>query len=234
MPVTDPLPVKICGLTRLDDARMAARAGATYLGSILSVGFRRSVEPGFAAEVREVTGLALVGVVVDETPSRAAQLARATRAEVLQLHGSEPPRVLEALRGLGEWELWKALRIRNADEVLQALERYAGVADALLLDGWHPEHQGGSGARFPWDLVAPLRDRFPAGVRFVAAGGLQPSNVAEAVRRLRPDVVDVSSGVEIRPGVKDPGRVRAFIRNARAAALGEDPETETDPEREDE
>ncbi len=231
--MADGLPVKICGLMRLDDARMAARAGATYLGAILSEGFRRSVVPGLAAEYREETGCSLVGVVVDETPSRAAQLARATRAEVLQLHGSEPPKVLESLRGLGDWQIWKALRIRQADEVLQALERYDGLADALLLDGWHPEHQGGSGARFPWDLVEPVRDRFPAGLRFVAAGGLQPSNVAEVVRRLRPDVVDVSSGVEIRPGIKDPGRVRAFIRNARAAADGASDDAR-DQEREDE
>jgi phosphoribosylanthranilate isomerase len=216
------LPVKICGLTQVEDARMAARAGATYLGAILSVGFRRSVVPGTAARYHEETGRPLVAVLVDETPSRAAQLARATGAAVLQLHGAEPPRVVRALRDLGDWQIWKALRIREAGEVLQAMERYGGLVDALLLDGWHPEHRGGSGARFPWDLVAPVRDRFPPGLGLVAAGGLQPGNVAEAVRRLRPDVVDVSSGVEIRPGIKDPGRVRAFIRNAREAASEEE------------
>lgn len=215
--VTEPLAVKICGLTQVEDARMAARAGATYLGAVLSVGFRRSVEPGVAARYTDETGRPLVAVLVDETPSRAAQLARATGAGVLQLHGNEPPRVLKSLRGLGEWQIWKALRVRSADEVLEALERYGPLADALLLDGWHPEHRGGSGARFPWDVVAPIRDRFPQGLALVAAGGLGPENVAEVVARLRPDVVDVSSGVEIRPGIKDPGRVRAFIRNARQA-----------------
>ena len=107
--------------------------------------------------------------------------------------------------------------MRTTDEVLVALEAFAGVADGLLLDGWHPEHAGGSGVRFPWDLVEPVRYRFPEGLTFVAAGGLRPSNVAEAVERLDPDVVDVSSGVEISPGVKDAGRIHAFIRNARAA-----------------
>jgi phosphoribosylanthranilate isomerase len=214
--------VKICGITRLEDALAAAHAGADYLGAILSTGFRRSVEPGLATRYPGETGRPLVGVLVDETPSRAAQLARATGASVLQLHGNETPRVLEALRELGSWRLWKALRVRTAAEVREALDLYGPLADGLLLDGWHPEHRGGSGVRFPWDLVAPLRDEFPGHLTFIAAGGLQPDNVGEAVRRLRPDVVDVSSGVEIRPGIKDAGRVRSFIRMARNA-YDEDP-----------
>jgi phosphoribosylanthranilate isomerase len=212
--VTGPA-VKICGLTRLEDARAAARAGADYLGAILSVGFRRSVEPGLATRFVAETGRTLVGVLVDETPSRAAQLGRATGAGVLQLHGDEPPRVLRSLRQLGSWHIWKALRVRSGDEVLEAIETYGELADGLLLDGWHPEHRGGSGARFPWDLVAPMRDAFPLGLTVIAAGGLQPENVFEAVQRLRPDVVDVSSGVEIRPGIKDAGRMRSFVRHAR-------------------
>lgn len=207
--------VKICGLTRVEDARAAVRAGADYLGAILSGGFRRSIEPGVAASFTGETDRPLVAVLVDETPSRAAQLGRATGAAVLQLHGLEPPRVLEALRDLGDWQLWKAVRVRSADEVLEALETYGEVAHGLLLDGWHPEHRGGSGARFPWDVVAPLREHFPVTLDLIAAGGLQPENVAEVITHLRPDVVDVSSGVESRPGVKDARRIRTFIRRAR-------------------
>jgi phosphoribosylanthranilate isomerase len=146
--------------------------------------------------------------------------------------------VLTSLRGLGEWQLWKALRVRDADDVLEALECFEGVADALLLDGWHPEHRGGSGARFPWDVVAAIRDRFPPEMALVAAGGLQPGNVAEAIWSLRPDVVDVSSGVELRPGIKDPGRVRAFIGQARSnidpREVSGDPESHLDPEQDGE
>lgn len=207
--------VKICGITRTSDAAMAQRAGADLLGAILSQGYGRSVAPSHAASYPEETGLPLVGVTVDEELPDLVELAGSAGVSVLQLHGSEPPELLEALRDEGEWELWKALRVRSAAEVQEALERYASVADGLLLDGWHPEHRGGSGVRFPWDLVAPLRPAFPSGVRFIAAGGLQADNVAEAVRRLSPDVVDVSSGVEITSGVKDAGRVRAFIDNAR-------------------
>lgn len=210
-----PVRTKICGITRVDDAGLAGRAGADYVGAVLTDGFRRSVSPETAAAYPDAAGRPLVAVTVDEPLSRLTDLARRAGASVLQLHGDEPPERLVALRDEGDWELWKALRVRSADAVLTALERYADVADGMLLDGWHPEHRGGSGIRFPWDLVEPVRDRFPEGLRFIAAGGLQPDNVAEAVRRLRPDVVDVSSGVEITHGIKDAARVRAFIRNAR-------------------
>lgn len=194
---------------------MAQRAGADYVGAILSAGYGRSVDAGHAATYPQATGLPLVAVTVDEPLEELVACAAVAGASVLQLHGHEPPERLEALRRAGEWELWKALRVRTAAEVEEALERYAPVADGLLLDGWHPEHRGGSGVRFPWDLVEPLRSAFPSGLRFIAAGGLQARNVAEAVWRLRPHVVDVSSGVEITPGVKDAGRVRAFIEHAK-------------------
>jgi phosphoribosylanthranilate isomerase len=173
------------------------------------------VLPDLAARFPEEAGRPLVAVTVDESLADLVRVAHRTGASVLQLHGDEPPETLESLREEGDWELWKALRVRSADEVLSALQRYGAVADGILLDGWHAEVQGGSGIRFPWDLVAPIRDRFPDDLRFIAAGGLQPDNVAEAVRRLRPDVVDVSSGVEISHGIKDAARVRAFIRNAK-------------------
>ena len=205
---------KICGITRVIDAGLAGRAGADLVGAILTDGFSRSVPAALAARFPEASGRSLVGVTVNETLKDLVSLARRSRAHVLQLHGSEPPEFLEALAAEGEWELWKALRVRSADEVLEALDRYGGVADGILLDGWHPEVEGGSGIRFPWDLVEPIRERFPASLQFVAAGGLQPENVAEAVQRLRPDVVDVSSGVEVSRGIKDAARVRAFIRNA--------------------
>ena len=125
--------------------------------------------------------------------------------------------MLRAIREEGSWALWKGLRVRSAREVETALQDFGPVADGILLDGWHPEHRGGSGARFPWDVVEPMRDRFPVGVAFIAAGGLNAGNVEEVVERLRPDVVDVSSGVEAERGLKDPGLVRDFIENAKRA-----------------
>lgn len=209
--------VKICGITRLDDGLQAARAGADYLGVIASGGYTRSVSMEVARDLRERTGREIVAVTVNERVEDLVRLAEEGGASVLQLHGEEPPELLRELRQEGTWKLWKALRVRTGDEVLDALDRYGPVVDGILLDGWHPEHRGGSGARFPWDLVAPLRDRIPPGVVFIAAGGLTPSNVAEAVKALRPDVVDVSSGVEMQKGLKDGGRVRSFIENAKRA-----------------
>jgi phosphoribosylanthranilate isomerase len=209
--------VKVCGITRLEDGIHAHRAGADYLGVIASEGFSRSTSLSLAAELAAETGMPVVAVTVNEPAARLAEIARTARAAVLQLHGEESPEVLRILRDAGDWKLWKALRVRTADEVLEALARYGDVADAILLDGWHPEHRGGSGSRFPWDLVSPLRGEFPEATELVAAGGLTPSNVAEAVRALRPDVVDVSSGVEMEKGRKDAGRMRTFIENAKRA-----------------
>lgn len=209
--------VKICGITRLEDGLNAARAGADFLGLIASRGFSRSAPFDLGARLAAETGVPVVAVTVDEATPRLAEIGLETAASVLQLHGDEPPETLRELRERGPWKLWKGLRVRTSDEVHRALDRYGEWADGILLDGWHPEHQGGSGARFPWDLVAPLRDSFPRDLDFVAAGGLTPSNVAAAVLALRPDVVDVSSGVEMEKGLKDAGRIRTFIENAKRA-----------------
>jgi len=210
--------VKICGIMRTEDAVVAAHAGADYLGAILSEGYGRTVPLDRAVEYGAETRLPVVGVTVDESVEQLIRIGEEAELSVLQLHGSEDPETATRVRDAGPWEVWKALRVRSTDEILEALEVWTGVVDGLLLDGWHPEHRGGSGVRFPWDLLVPLRGRFPEDLAFVAAGGLTPDNVAEAVRRMSPDVVDVSSGVEIAHGVKEPGRVRSFIRGARSAA----------------
>lgn len=210
-----PPAVKICGLTRVDDGVAAAAAGADYLGMIASPGYGRSAPPALGRALAAASGLPVVAVLVDEPRASAAKLAREAGASVLQLHGAESPEAVAALRAEGPWKLWKGLRVRSGEEVRDAIQRYGGVVDGLLLDGWHPRMVGGSGTRFPWEVVAPIREEFPAGVAFIAAGGLNPDNVGEAVERLRPDVVDVSSGVETAPGIKDPERIRSFIENAK-------------------
>jgi phosphoribosylanthranilate isomerase len=213
--------VKICGVMRTEDAVVAAHAGADYVGAILSSGFGRSVSIESAVAYGAETGLPVVGVTVDEDFDHLVRIGEEAELSVLQLHGTESPEVVARLSEAGPWRVWKALRVRSAEEIEEALERYGPVADGLLLDGWHPEHRGGSGVRFPWDLLSPLREGFPDGLTFIAAGGLNPENVGDAIRHMRPDVVDVSSGVEIAHGVKEPGRVRSFVRGARSAARQE-------------
>ncbi len=207
--------VKVCGVCRPADAALAAEAGAAYIGVILSRGFRRSQAEAAAAAIYAAAGTARrAGVFVDEAGPIVEAAASRLGLQVIQLHGAEPPSLARALRR-ADVEVWKALRPRDAEELLAAAQAYADAADALLLDG---TGSGGTGTRFEWELVARVRERLPAQLRLVVAGGLTPANVAEAIERLRPDVVDVSSGVEIAPGEKSPQAVRAFVAAARGAA----------------
>lgn len=204
-----PPAVKVCGLTRHEDARHAAEAGAAYLGVILAPGGKRSVTPEAARVIFGDLSARRVGVFVDAAD--AAARAEAAGVNVIQLHGDESPEVAARLREAG-WEVWKALRPRTGGEFADEAPRWAGAVDALLLDGFSAAARGGTGASFPWAEVAARMDALPAGTRLVAAGGLRPGNVAEAALALRPSVVDVSSGVESSPGIKDPDAVRRFVR----------------------
>jgi phosphoribosylanthranilate isomerase len=213
--------VKVCGLTRAQDAVMAEAAGAHYLGVILAPGRARSVTLDAARRILGETARAGVGVFVDADADVLRAAADAARLDVLQLHGDEPPALCATLRDAG-YTVWKALRPRTADEFRKGAARYAGVVDALLVDGWSAASHGGTGTRFPWDAVAEVRAADPAtGPPLVAAGGLRPENVAEAVRILSPFAVDVSSGVERAPGIKDSARVTAFVAAVRATATAQ-------------
>lgn len=212
------LRVKICGLGRREDVLAAEEAGADYLGFVLSAGFGRSVDPTGAGALVAGARASRVAVVVNESPDAAAGLAEAIGADVIQLHGAEEPDVLRALRDRGEWRLWKAVRARSLADVEEAAKRYAGIADALLVEGWHEGPPGRGGARVTLDPPS-VRGTIPPGMGFVLAGGLDPESVEDAIRLFRPDVVDVSSGVEASLGVKDPELVRAFVEAARTATI---------------
>jgi phosphoribosylanthranilate isomerase len=215
--VGEGLRVKICGLTRREDVAAADRAGADYIGVLLSAGFGRSVDLRGVAELVAGTRARKVAVLVDETPQAAAAAATALGADVLQLHGAEDPGVLRGLRARGAWTLWKAVRARSLDDVQRTVEEYGNVADALLVEGWKEGSLGVGGVRLGLD-PARVRALIPGGLDFVLAGGLGPETVADAVVAFRPDVVDVSSGVELEMGVKDHALVEAFVRAARTAA----------------
>jgi phosphoribosylanthranilate isomerase len=202
---------------RREDARHAAAVGADCIGVILSPGFPRSVLPEVAAGFVEAAPPLLVAVFVDPRVEEAVRAARTAGADVLQLHGDERPDHLRALRAEGPWRLWKAIRVRRPAEILAAAERWVGLADALLLDGFREGSAGGQGARFPWKALESVRHAIPRELSLVVAGGLTPESVAMAVERLAPDMVDVSSGVEAKLGIKDPERVRSFVERAQAA-----------------
>jgi phosphoribosylanthranilate isomerase len=202
--------VKICGLTCRGDAWTAARAGATFGGVILAPGRRRTVSADEAAAIFDGVPLRRVGVFVDPLVDEVLRVAAQLRLDVVQLHGKETPEAAADMRGAGH-AVWKAVRTGTAADLVAAADRYGGQVDGLLLDGG----VGGTGERFDWAEVAPGRGAIPHGLRLVVAGGLSPRNVREAIRYLRPEVVDVSSGVESASGTKDPDAVHAFVAAAR-------------------
>jgi phosphoribosylanthranilate isomerase len=205
-----PVQVKICGVTRVEDARLAVRLGADAIGLNFWPRSRRFVTPDAArAIVRALPPfVTAVGVFVDPTRDEALRAAEVSGIQVFQLHGDEPPELAASL----PLPVVKALRVADRS-ALAALARYE--VSAFLLDAPSAGY-GGSGERFDWALAAEAA----RSARILLAGGLTPENVAEAVRVVRPYGVDVASGVERvgAPGVKDEDRISAFIRAAKAAA----------------
>ncbi|AEB10890.1 phosphoribosylanthranilate isomerase [Marinithermus hydrothermalis] len=195
--------VKICGITRLEDALEAERLGAWAVGFVFAPSKRR-VTPEQAAAISRELGpfVRRVGVFVDTPPEEVLEVVRAARLDAVQLHGDEPPEWSEALRA--RLPVIKAVRLEGPPD--PAVLEYP--ADALLVDGPRP----GSGEAYDWAWLEPLA-RHP---RLIVAGGLHPETLPRLLRRFRPYGVDVSSGVEVRPGVKDWGRMAAFLRAVRA------------------
>jgi phosphoribosylanthranilate isomerase len=204
--------VKICGITTPEDGVMAARAGADAIGLVFHPKSPRYVTLEAARAITlAVPPLVLrVGVFVDASVPTMAEAVEAVGLDLVQLHGAEPPEAFDGLprRGL------KAIRVGPGFDVEAAL-RYEGRAAGLLLDTQSPKGDGGTGETFDWSLVQELRTRT---TYLMLAGGLTPENVGRAIRSVRPDAVDVSSGVERRPGEKDIAKVRAFIDAVKEAA----------------
>jgi phosphoribosylanthranilate isomerase len=205
--------VKICGLTTPADARAVTEAGADAAGFVFWPRSPRVVTPERAREVAVALPpfVTRVGVFVDEDPVRIGEIAEAVGLDAVQLHGDEDPALL-AGAGIASRRVIKALRMGPG--VSEAIARWAERGAGVLLDAGTRTLPGGTGRRLDWPAVAALREKTPW---MMLAGGLDPGNVAEAVRIVGPDAVAVSSGVESAPGVKDPARVAAFVAAARAA-----------------
>lgn len=207
--------VKVCGLTRAVDAEYADAAGASYLGVIFAGGPRQRL-PQQARDVLFGRRARKVGVFADQPETEIAEIAREVGLDVIQLHGVSAAERVQAVRAATGLEVWAVLRTSDGSLPDEA-EKLADEADALVVDALVPGKLGGSGVPVPWMELGESLDAMERGHRIVLAGGLTPENVAEAIDYVSPMVVDVSSGVETSPGIKDHARIRAFIAAAQAA-----------------
>jgi phosphoribosylanthranilate isomerase len=210
---------KICGLSTPEAVSAAVDGGASHIGFVFFERSPRNIRPEAARRLAEpVRGRAPVKVValmVDPGDAEVAEAVRVLEPDMIQLHGKESPERTAAVRTLAGVPVIKALGVRDASDIAAAL-RYEDAADHLMFDAKPPEgaeRPGGHGARFDWVLLEGLGLKRP----WFLAGGLDPWNVAEAVMTSRAPIVDVSSGVERGPGVKDPHLITAFLEAVRRA-----------------
>lgn len=213
--------IKICGVKRVEDAIAIANAGSDALGLNFYARSPRCATEEEAAAIAEATRdrLLLVGVFVNETPERIAQLAKIASLGAIQLHGDEPPGLLGDLPE--SLQIIRAVRMGEAGlaETQCYLERCEALGrrpDAMLVDAAAGAAYGGTGKKVDWSRLVAERPRL-GGLPLILAGGLGPENVAEAIAAVHPDGVDTASGVESAPGEKDTHLVTAFVRTAREA-----------------
>jgi len=211
--------VKICGLKTEAALDAALAAGADYVGLVFCTKSPRNLDLATARQLAErARGRAkIVVLLVDPNDKQLADVIATVAPDIIQLHGSETPeRVAEVAKRFGRPVL-KAVKVAIADDALAALA-YAGKADRILFDAKAPEGRagalpGGNGLAFDWQALAGVRGKLD----YMLAGGLTPANVGEAIRLTGAKAVDVSSGVESRPGEKDPELIRRFLRAAKTA-----------------
>ena len=206
--------VKICGVTLPDDAARIAASGADFIGFNFWPKSKRYVTPERAPMLsgvaRSAGGAKLVGVFVDPEVDEVLEITSKVDLDVIQLHGDESPELVKRISLAVYRPVWKAVPVGSRRDI-EHLDVWN--AEAVLLDAPTPG-RGGGGAKFDWTLAREARERFPR-LNIVLAGGLNPENVGDAVRTVEPWAVDVASGVEAGPGIKDAAKLDAFLRNAR-------------------
>lgn len=202
--------IKFCGLTRPEDAQFAVSLGAAYVGVIFAGG-PRSLTPDRAhAVLHEIPpGVRRVGVFADQSATDIAGIVDSVRLDVVQLHGSADARRIADVRAAVDAVIWPVVRVAG-DTLPAPTQELMRLGDGLLVDAFVPGTLGGTGVALAWTRVSDELQRIRGETPIIIAGGLRPENVAEAIAALSPNVVDVSSGVESAPGIKDHERMRAF------------------------
>ena len=208
--------VKLCGITSLADAKLAAGAGAWAIGMIFTDRSPRRVDVGVAAEIGAAMRrrVEVTGVFLNAPLDEVVELADLCSLTIVQLHGDEGPSYCAEVGHRTGLKVMKAARVRDRASV-QALRAFRVGVDFHLLDAYAEDAHGGTGTTFSWDLA---KERGP-GPPLVLSGGIDPDNVGEAIVAVRPYAVDSASGTESSPGVKDPDRVTALMRAVEQASL---------------
>lgn len=208
--------IKICGISTADTLEAAIAAQADYVGFVFLPRSPRNVQLRVAAALGERAGsrITRAGLFVDADDTTIGEAVAAAGLDVLQLHGSETPARAAELKARFGLEVWKALPVASAADVQKA-DAYDGAADLILFDAKTPKGSlpGGMGLSFDWSLLSAYKGALPWGL----AGGLDPTNVAEAIRITGAPLVDTSSGVESAPGVKDAALIAAFCKAVHSA-----------------
>jgi phosphoribosylanthranilate isomerase len=204
--------IKICGLSTPETIDAAAKHGATHIGLVHFEKSPRHVSLEQAATLRAQTppNLKVVLLLVNASPELTATAFERVRPDVIQFHGTETPEWLALVNQHMRVEIWKALGLRERQTLISAA-RYDDVVDRLLFDAPAQELPGGTGTRVDWSLLRDFQHQIPWGL----AGGLSPDNVVEALKTTKAPLVDVSSGVESAPGVKDVDKIAAFCKAVR-------------------
>jgi phosphoribosylanthranilate isomerase len=207
--------VKICGLSTLETVDAALKGGARYIGLVFFAKSPRnlSLEQAASLSARAQGKAKVVGLFVDPAPDFLEAVRASVRLDVLQLHGEERPAQLAQIKSRHGLQLWKALPVQTLADV-QSSARYVGSADLMLYDAKPPQGSnlpGGNGLRFDWRVLAGVQHRLPWGL----AGGIDTRNVREAITITGAPLVDVSSGVESAPGIKDVDKIATFLKAVR-------------------
>ncbi|WAC06440.1 MAG: phosphoribosylanthranilate isomerase [Thermodesulfobacteriota bacterium] len=199
--------IKICGITNLKDALTAVNLEVDALGFVFYPPSPRAITPDKAQQIRqEIPPFTLcVGVFVNESREEVMNVAKACRLDALQFHGNESP---DYCAFFPDYKVIKAFSLKDKAD-MDAIPRYS--VQAYLVDAYDPKQYGGTGKKANWELARAAKDFGPV----ILAGGLDEANVSEAIREVNPYAVDVSSGVELSPGIKDPAKLRRFVEMVR-------------------
>ncbi len=203
--------VKICGLSTPETVDAAIHGGATHIGLVHYEPSPRHVDLKTAAELRKRAGphVKVALLLVNASQQLTGDALGMVRPDIIQFHGSENPEWLAVVKRLAPAEIWKAVGLKDS-ETLVRMQKYHGIADRILFDAPAAALPGGTGTRFDWALLKNHRHTMDWGI----AGGLTPANVAQAIAETGAPLVDVSSGVESAPGVKDVDKIAAFLKAA--------------------